>query len=469
MKFVFISPHAGFYRHYDQLVRKLIAKGDNVHILFGDDPTQKFSDRAVKSVLADFPQVKIGNALNRSDEWTGLLETTREMRHYRIYLKPNHPSPQIGVRRREKFPKVFRPLSRSSIGKKIFASALMGSVLRWIEKIAPPDKLISEWLNQEKPDAVIAVTNISSRVPSTDYLKAAKKTGIPTIISIASWDNLTTKGTFLVKPDATFVWNKELKKEAIELHDLPADNLVMTGSPTFDYWFDSQPDKTRKEFCEKVGIDPDKKYIVYLCSSRTITGDETAFVCQFADCLYGNPETADLIILVRPHPLGGSDWGSIEKSNVVIWPPGGDVPDMPSSQQNYFNTLFYSECVAGVNTSAMVEAAIVDKPCVTILTEQYRQTQTGRGHFYHLLNADYMEIAQGFDASAKIIADLLSGMDSRALHRKDFVHSFLRPNGLRKNVSDLFVHAIELVSQGTSPRQIQEELSHDESVIITRH
>ncbi len=436
-----------------------MAASHDVHILFGDDPTQKFSDRAVKAVQVDFPQIKIGNALMRSDRWKSLLETTREMRHYRIYLKPNHPSPQIGIRRREKFPKVFRPLSRSSIGKRIFASTLVGSILRRIENFAPADARITEWLNLEKPDAVVAFTNISSRVPSTDYLKAANNLQIPTIISIASWDNLTTKGTFLVQPDATFVWNNELVKEAIEIHELPADNLVVTGSPTFDYWFDSQPDRTRREFCEQAGIDPVRKFIVYLCSSRTITGDETAFVSQFADCLHGNPETADLIILVRPHPLGGSDWGSLDKSNVVIWPPGGDVPDMPSSQQNYFNTLFYSECAAGVNTSAMVEAAIVDKPCVTILTEHYRQTQTGRGHFYHLLNADYMEVAEGFDASSKIIADLLAGNDLRAVNRANFVQSFLRPNGLGKNVSDLFVHAMELAARGATPRQIQEKLS----------
>jgi hypothetical protein len=459
MKFVFISPHAGFYRHYDQIVRKLIAKGHSVHILFGDDPTQKFSDRAVKAVQADFPQIDIGNALMRSDWWKSILEASREMRHYRIYLKPNHPSPQIGIRRREKFPKVFRPLSRSSIGKKIFASNMVGSILRWIEKFSPADARITEWLNMQKPDAVIAVTNISSRVPSTDYLKAANKLHIPAIISIASWDNLTTKGTFLVQPDATFVWNNELVKEAIEIHELPVDNLVITGSPTFDYWFDSHPDQTRKEFCEQVGIDPSRKFIVYLCSSRTITGDETSFVSQFAECLLGNPDTGEVIILVRPHPLGGSDWGSVIHPNVVIWPAGGDVPDMPSSQQNYFNTLYYSECVTGVNTSAMVEAAIVDKPCVTILTEQYRQTQMGRGHFYHLLNAEYMEIAEGFESSAKIIAELLAGRDLRAMNRAHFVKSFLRPHGLEKNVSDLFVHAIEMAAQGETPQKIQEKLS----------
>ncbi len=459
MKFVFISPHAGFYRHYDQIARKLIAAGHNVLILFGDDPTQKFSDRAVKAIQADFPQIQIGNALTRSDWWKSMLETTREMRHYRIYLKPNHPSPQIGIRRREKFPKVFRPLSRSAIGKKIFASTIAGSILRRIENIAPADARIMEWLKLEKPDAVIAFTNISSRVPSTDYLKAANKLQIPTVISIASWDNLTTKGTFLVQPDATFVWNNELVKEAVDIHELPADNLVVTGSPTFDYWFDSKPDQTRKEFCAQAGIDPARKFIVYLCSSRTITGDETDFVSQFAEHLHRNPGTSDLTILVRPHPLGGSDWSSLEKSNLVIWPPGGDVPDRPSSQQNYFNTLYYSECAAGVNTSAMVEAAIVNKPCVTILTKQYRQTQTGRGHFYHLLNADYMEVAEGFDASAKIIADLLAGNDLRAMNRATFVQSFLRPNGVGKNVSDLFVHAIEMAARGASPRQIQEELS----------
>ena len=35
-------------------------------------------------------------------------------------------------------------------------------------------------------------------------------------------------------PDWTLVWNEALAKEAVELHDVPADKIFVTGAPVFD-------------------------------------------------------------------------------------------------------------------------------------------------------------------------------------------------------------------------------------------
>jgi CDP-glycerol glycerophosphotransferase (TagB/SpsB family) len=169
-----------------------------------------------------------------------------------------------------------------------------------------------------------------------------------------------------------------------------------------------------------------------------VAGDETSFVRDFAENLRNFAATRDTIIMLRPYPMNASIWKGFKAENVVVWPPDGEMTDIAATQQNYFHSMFYSRAVVGVNTTAMIEAAVVDKPCVTILTERYQATQTGRGHFHHLLKADFLEIAHGFTESASLIQRILAGEDVKADNRRKFVHEFVRPCGLDRSVASLF-------------------------------
>jgi hypothetical protein len=121
--------------------------------------------------------------------------------------------------------------------------------------------------------------------------------------------------------------------------------------------------------------------------------------------------------------------------------------------------MFYSQAVVGVNTTAMIEAAVVDKPCVTILTERYQATQTGRGHFQHLLKADFLETANGFSESASLIERILVGEDEKAGNRRKFVLEFVRPCGVDNSVASLFARLVRLAVQHKSAEEINNEIS----------
>ena len=59
---------------------------------------------------------------------------------------------------------------------------------------------------------------------------------------------------------------------------------------------------------------------------------------------------------------------------------------MPPSKEDYFESLHYSAAVVGLNTSAFLEAAIVDRPVHTILAPEFSDNQQGTLHFHYLLN-----------------------------------------------------------------------------------
>ncbi len=58
-------------------------------------------------------------------------------------------------------------------------------------------------------------------------------------------------------PDRVLVWNPMQRQEAVELHGLPADRVVVTGAQCYDQWFGRQPSRSREDFCARVGLDPE--------------------------------------------------------------------------------------------------------------------------------------------------------------------------------------------------------------------
>jgi len=165
------------------------------------------------------------------------------------------------------------------------------------------------------------------------------------------------------------------------------------------------------------------------------------------------------MIMVRPYPMNASIWKDFKAENVVVWPAEGETTDIAATQQNYFHSMYYSRAVVGVNTTAMIEAAVVDKPCVTILTERYQSTQTGRGHFQHLLKADFLEVAHGFGESAGVMANILAGEDVKAGNRRKFVREFVRPCGLDRSVASLFARIAVQAAHHKTAVEINDESS----------
>jgi hypothetical protein len=331
--------------------------------------------------------------------------------------------------------------------------------LRWLERLIPPDRAITEWLRTHQPDAVVASPYIFPLSREVEYIKAARALGIPMAVIVLSWDNLTSKGTFHVQPDLTLVWNSALADEAAGFHDVPRERLIVTGAPTFDFWYVMKPTPDYGAFVGKVGIDASKPFVLYLCSSHFIAQNEHRYVAEFARALREYPATRDVSIVVRPHPLNDAIWKGFSLDGVAIWPRSGEWVDLPDAKQNYYDTVFHCVAVVGVNTSAFLEAAILDKPCITVLSEASKSKQSGLSHFQHLLNGDFIEIAESYPEAAAVLADILAGRDERQEQRRQFVRDFIRPHGVDQPVSPLMADIIEGIARGASVSEVAATLN----------
>jgi hypothetical protein len=354
-------------------------------------------------------------------------------------------------------PGEFEPLSRRLALR--VARRLVGDtderrskrVLRWaarLEDAIPPSRELDTYLVRLQPDLVLATGTIRYVSAEVDVLKSARRLGIPTGIFVTSWDNLTNKGSLKFTPDRVFVWNDVQARDAVELHGIPADRVRATGAHVFDEWFERRASRSRDEFLAELGLEPEKPYVVYLCSSRNIVRpSEVEFVESWIRALRSSEDERlrRIGVVVRPHPNADEQWRGVDLGfqNAVVWPRQGIHPVAAQARADFVDTLAYSAAVVGINTTAMIEAAVLGKSVLTILVPKFKQETTL--HFHYLLaeNGGFLHVGADLAEHTQQLAAVLDEDDAGAARRRGFVESFVRPGGLDRSAAPLGAAAIE--------------------------
>jgi hypothetical protein len=159
-------------------------------------------------------------------------------------------------------------------------------------------------------------------------------------------------------------------------------------------------------------------------------------------------------LLVRPHPFYASLWDGFSHPGVAVHPQGGDRPDSPQARQVYFDTLNHGLAALAINTTGFLDAAVADRPCLTVLDPRYERQQLGRAHFHHLLRAGFIQTAPDISALEPLLVDLLAGADPQAAQRRRFVQGYLRPSGLDRPAGEVMAQALVDLAQGHRPTLI---------------
>jgi hypothetical protein len=339
-------------------------------------------------------------------------------------------------------------------------------VLRAAERAVPLSIATTEYLRSHAPDAVLVTPYVDFGTAQSRWIRSARSLGIRSCIAVYSWDALTVRGQIRETPDLVTVWNETQVADAVELHDVPRERVVATGAQAFDHWFDWSPSTAREEFCARVGLPAERPFILYLGSSGGYVKGEVAWVLEWIERLRtsGHPELANAGVLVRPHPKTKDDWHAIERAGldaVTVWPPlptDGSTPiqlidyAVASDQGKHelYDSIFHASAVAGVNTSALIESAIVGRSVHTVLDPRWRYAQEETLHFRQLLNVagGVLDVAEDFDEHAAQLARSLAGAGQPNGRSRAFLEAFIRPQGLETAATGRFVSVIEEFAAG---------------------
>jgi hypothetical protein len=456
LKILFLARHFTYMRNFEAALRLLAQQGHQVHV--AAERGEEFGGREMLDRLSvEHPEITSGVAPDRTDRWAAIATQLRMGIDYLRYLDPVYDTtPRLRARSAERVPELFLRLVgfvpfRGRSGRRRF-----GRLLAALEQAIPADPAIDGYLESQRPDAVLITPLVAvSASPQLDYLYAARRAGIPSALCVWSWDHLSSKALIRTLPDRVLVWNPTQRREAIEMHGVPDERIAVTGAQCFDRWFDRQPSRDRARFCADVGLRDDRPFLLWVCSALFRGSPvEAEFVLEWIRALreHGDPSLSDVNILVRPHPSRMKEWDAIPAlpAGAVLW--GGNPVD-EAARADYFDSLHYSAAVAGLNTSAFIEAAIAGRQVYAVLPPEFRDNQEGTIHFHYLLGAPkpgeggngaggLLHTSRTLQEHAAQLALQLSHPDQVPDRSRSFVEGFVRPHGLAESSTRRFADTV---------------------------
>ncbi len=456
MRILFFGRRYASFRNFDSVLRELASRGHAIHLAVEREADE--GRALVEALAAEFPTLTYGEVpAPQDDDWTWAAS---RVRHGLDYLRYQHrlfdDTPKIRERSRERTPGVFVALGDFVRRYARWAREAASALLRWLERATPEDPTIRNFVEAQRPDVALFTPLINLGSDQIDYLRAARSLGIPTALCVWSWDHLSSKALIREMPDRVFVWNETQKQEAIHLHGVSAGQIIVTGAQCFDRWFGREPSRNRQAFCADVGLPAEPPFILYVCSSPFLGSEpEAPFVLEWLRRVraHASPRLQRAPILVRPHPSRQPEWADVdvrEMPDVVVW--GGRNPIDGQSRADYFDSLFHSAIVVGLNTSAFIEAGIVGRPVHTILLPQWHESQLGTVHFRYLFEAGggLLNSATTFEEHLRQLDEALAQPSKEV---RPFVRTFVRPLGLDVPATPVFASQVEQM-QGIAVRPL---------------
>jgi hypothetical protein len=466
VRILFIMRHSGYVRNFESTLRILCEHGHRVHLALQGKPriAQLDPHDIARQLREQYGNFTYGEAPARAD---GLGLVGRDLRLALDYLRYHRPeyrdAPKLRERARREAPvwvlrSTERGLGTTSIGRRALAAWL-----RIMDRAIPHAPEIDAFIRKIRPDVLAVTPLIEPGAPQVEYVRSAHALGVRTALCVASWDNLTNKGLIHGPLDLVAVWNPAMQREAVELHGIRKQRVVVTGAAAFDHWFDWRPALTREAFCARVGLPVDRPYLLYLCSSAFVAPKEEVFVRSWVDRIRRStdPVLRGTGILVRPHPQCADRWQAVDLNAcgaTVVWPPAGAVPVDANSRSDYFDSMHHSAAVVGINTTAQIESAILGRPVYTVLAPEYQDTQEGTLHFRHLrdVNGGLVQVARDFEEHLAQLAAAVVAPPADHPQCRRFVEAFVRPYGLDVPATPRLADAIERLARLPAARPERE-------------
>ena len=249
---------------------------------------------------------------------------------------------------------------------------------RWVERRLPVDRGAKGLVERLRPDVVVVHTSIYAG-DEAEIVKWARCGRVPVIAQVASWDPLTAKGGFLVRPDVLAVWGEASRTHAIERHGFAPAQVVVTGPCHFDQYGEN-PDF--RHWTAEAGwwttptLAPSTRLILIAGSTLAYWNTEVAMVERIARWAEGR----DIHVWYRPHPRHHGRPVSLPKLNTLTVDESGlDAPPA-----HYRRLLEQAVCTIAAFSTMVVESALMGKPSLVVAFgdstggSEYGDTPRGR-------------------------------------------------------------------------------------------
>ena len=296
--------------------------------------------------------------------------------------------------------------------------------------------------DEEHPSLVVCCS--FERDDDVFFTREAHRHGIPVLTVVQSWDKTSTRGYPRTRSDYATVWSHVMVEELVQYHDMRCECVYVTGAPEWDSYFESGIDRDRAAFCQHYGLDPDRKIInLALSAKQNHEGDIEVMRLLFDGLKRGRfRQPSQLLVRVHPsynvrdlcpievyravrdvldelecHPLVGVDLPELLAE--------GPIPILAPEDANKLRLIFsHADVCVSVASTQMIEAAIFDKPAVSI---EYGRTHPNalkggaeirkREHLERVYSTNAVLVARSPDELLAHINECLQAPEERRAER----------------------------------------------------
>ena len=436
---------------FDGVVRELARRGHTVRLSFS---TADKTFAASRSGLLTGEVEGVTSSILATRKGETWLERRRELRMLNDALRYRLPmydgAEKLSARALRRLTPEQERFALWSLWRRPIANRIASAVLNHLDACLPPSGAILSDVQADRPDVLLVSPLVDFGSEQVDYIKVGRQLGIPTVLAVASWDNLTNKGRVRLRPDRVLVWNEIQRNEAVRYHGSRAGDVIVTGAPVYDRWFSRAPEASAADFKRRAGLEPNGSYLLYLCSSPFIAEHEMRFVERWLTWLRGpdGPALRGLEVLIRPHPENRQPWGPLiarRLPGVRVWPRIGESPTADQAVSDYFESIRNSRAVVGINSSGLIEAGVIGRPVLTLLDPEFAATQEGTLHFHYLTQVGdgLLRTARTWEEHGVQLTEALAQSESEARQvSRRFVGEFVRPTGVEVAATPRFVDEV---------------------------
>jgi len=262
---------------------------------------------------------------------------------------------------------------------RMFANQRGLDVIRRIERALSfwlrPTNTFIDLFREIKPDLVFCGSHIHGE-SAYHPVQAANHLGIPTAAFVFSWDNLTSQGPIIPQYDHLMVWHSRMRDDLLRIYpQIPSSQVYVTGTPQFDFYFDSRFFWSKEDFCQRMGISPERPIVLYTTAFPTVFPEEDKHLDALIALLEEYPAAQRPQLLVRVYAKDTQ--GTFDRHKVqyadsldVFFPPVKWNAQWytPLYDDLYDFTNMVRHCDLGINGASTVslELAMHGKPVINL-------------------------------------------------------------------------------------------------------
>lgn len=273
----------------------------------------------------------------------------------------------------------------NATGQILVKLGMMGAIEeRYLRSISrePVTQQWRELLNRYQPQAIVStmLTWSGNRTCSVDLpaVVAARDLGIPVGSLVQSWDNLSSKTAILPSwVDRYWTWSESMSDELLRFNPrVRPESVEVVGNPHCDLHRNAAVLESREVFCARMGLDPSRPYVLFGTGTARWLPREPDSVATIIGAL--NKQLPQVQSLLRLHPKDdGSRWTAwseqLKALGVVVqrthpeshMDRGGFQPPIEFFREQ-ISALYHAAVVVNTASSLTVDAAILDKPVISI-------------------------------------------------------------------------------------------------------